>query len=197
MSLKKNKNDKLPKENNSEEQLIKRKSDRKKRAEKENLPDKIKTLQEKIELGEDKKLRALAELENIRRRMQKEREENAKYGAANIAKDFFSVLDNFDRAIISSPKKLLKQDEIEKKYISLHEGVEIIQKDILSIFKRHGIELISPSKGEKFDPNIHQAMLEIPTDEFEPGFVCEILQSGYNIYERLLRPAMVGVSKKK
>ena len=57
--------------------------------------------------------------------------------------------------------------------------------------------MISPSKGEKFDPNIHQAMLEIPTDEFEPGFVCEILQSGYNIYERLLRPAMVGVSKKK
>ena len=196
MSLKKNKNDKLSKENHSEEQLIKRKSDRKKRAKKENLTDKIKTLQEKIELVKDEKLRALAELENNRRRMQKEREENAKYGAAHIAKDFFSVLDNFDRAIISSPKKLLKQDEIEKKYISLHEGVEIIQKDILSIFKRHGIELISPSKGEKFDPNIHQAMLEIPTDEFEPGFVCEILQSGYSIYERLLRPAMVGVSKK-
>ena len=76
MSLKKNKNDKLPKENNSEEQLIERKSDRKKRAKKENLTDKIKTLQEKIELVEDEKLRALAELENIRRRMQKEREEN-------------------------------------------------------------------------------------------------------------------------
>ena len=107
------------------------------------------------------------------------------------------VLDNLDRAILSSPKKLLKTDEVEKKYIFLHEGVELIRKDIFLLLQRHGIKIISPSKGDKFDPNIHQAMMEVPTNEYEPGLVCEILQSGYSIYERLLRPAMVGVSKNK
>ena len=204
MSLKKNKkNSKVLAKDSQEEPAKKKQEDISKKFENvskkeavENLSNEIGMLKEKLDETLDEKLRALAELENIRRRMQKEKEENAKYGAAYIAKDLFPVIDNFDRAILSSPKELAKKEEIAKKYISFHEGVELIHKEIYTILKRHGIEVINPSKGDKFDPNIHQAMLEIPTDKFEPGSVCEILQSGYTIYERLLRPAMVGVSKK-
>ena len=79
----------------------------------------------------------------------------------------------------------------------MREGIELIQRELLSILKRHGIESILPEVGEKFDPNIHQAMMEIPKEDLDPGLVCEILQNGYKIYDRLLRPAMVGVSKSK
>ena len=157
----------------------------------------IKDLREKLENAEDEKLRALAELENIRRRMQKEKEDSAKYGASDISRDLFEILDNLDRAIQAAPKILEKKDEIESKYLSLREGIELIQRELLSILKRHGIESILPEVGEKFDPNIHQAMMEIPREDLDPGLVCEILQNGYKIYDRLLRPAMVGVSKSK
>ena len=157
----------------------------------------IKDLREKLENAEDEKLRALAELENIRRRMQKEKEDSAKYGASDISRDLFEILDNLDRAIQAAPKILEKKDEIESKYLSLREGIELIQRELLSILKRHGIESILPEVGEKFDPNIHQAMMEITKEDLDPGLVCEILQNGYKIYDRLLRPAMVGVSKSK
>ena len=157
----------------------------------------IKELREKLENAEDEKLRALAELENIRRRMQKEKEDSAKYGASDISRDLFEILDNLDRAIQAAPKILEKKDEIESKYLSLREGIELIQRELLSILKRHGIESILPEVGEKFDPNIHQAMMEILREDLDPGLVCEILQNGYKIYDRLLRPAMVGVSKSK
>ena len=157
----------------------------------------IKDLREKLENAEDEKLRALAELENIRRRMQKEKEDSAKYGASDISRDLFEILDNLDRAIQAAPKILEKKDEIESKYLSLREGIELIQRELLSILKRHGIESILPEVGEKFDPNIHQAMMEILREDLDPGLVCEILQNGYKIYDRLLSPAMVGVSKSK
>ena len=157
----------------------------------------IEALKEELAEANDAKLRALAEVENMRRRMEKEKQENARYGASNLAKGLFSVLDNFDRALMASPKDLKNKKDIEKNYISLHEGVELTVKEILTALKQNGIEVISPSKGDIFDHNVHQAMLEVPTDEFEPGCVCEVLQSGYKIYDRLLRPAMVGVSKKE
>lgn len=204
MSLKRNKkNSKVLAKDSQEEPAKKKQEDISKKFDNvskkeavENLSNEIDILKEKLDDTLDEKLRALAELENIRRRMQKEKEENAKYGASYIVKDLFPVIDNFDRAILSSPKDFAKKEEIERKYISLHEGVGLIHKEIFTILKRHGIEVINPTKGDKFDPNIHQAMMEIPTDKFEPGSICEILQSGYTIYERLLRPAMVGVSKK-
>ena len=152
-------------------------------------------LKEQLAEAEDSKLRALAEVENMRRRMEKEKQENARYGSSNLARGLFTILDNFDRALLSSPKNLENKNDIEKNYLSLHEGVELTLKDISTVFKQNGIEIISPSKGDAFDHNIHQAMLEIPTDEYKAGCVCEILQSGYKIYDRLLRPAMVGVSK--
>lgn len=157
----------------------------------------IEALKEELAEANDAKLRALAEVENMRRRMEKEKQENARYGASNLAKGLFSVLDNFDRALMASPKDLKNKKDIEKNYISLHEGVELTVKEILTALKQNGIEVISPSKGDVFDHNVHQAMLEVPTNEFEPGCVCEVLQSGYKIYDRLLRPAMVGVSKKE
>lgn len=157
----------------------------------------IEALKEELAEANDAKLRALAEVENMRRRMEKEKQENARYGASNLAKGLFSVLDNFDRALMASPKDLKNKKDIEKNYISLHEGVELTVKEILTALKQNGIEVISPSKGDIFDHNVHQAMLEVPTNEFEPGCVCEVLQSGYKIYDRLLRPAMVGVSKKE
>jgi molecular chaperone GrpE len=152
-------------------------------------------LKEQLAEAEDSKLRALAEVENMRRRMEKEKQENARYGSSNLARGLFTILDNFDRALLSSPKNLENKNDIEKNYLSLHEGVELTLKDISTVFKQNGIEIISPSKGDAFDHNIHQAMLEVPTDEYKAGCVCEILQSGYKIYDRLLRPAMVGVSK--
>ena len=153
-------------------------------------------LKETLESVEDAKLRALAEVENIRRRMDKERQESARYGAAALAKDLLSVIDNFERALMASSMEKENKKDIEKNYASLHEGVNLTLKEIISIFNRNGIEIINPEKGEVFDHNFHQAMLEVSTNKYEPGSICEVLQPGYKIYDRLLRPAMVGVSKK-
>ena len=157
----------------------------------------IEELKKALEDSEDAKLRALAETENIRRRMDKEKQDNARYGTVPLAKDLLSVLDNFERALLASPKETKNKNDLEKNYNSLYEGVSLTLKEIISIFNRNGIEIINPEKGETFDHNIHQAMLEVVTDEFKPGSVCEVLQPGYKIYDRLLRPAMVGVSKEK
>jgi len=164
---------------------------------KNKISEEIEALKEELAEEKDSKLRALADAENMRRRMEKEKQENARYGASNLARGLFSVLDNFDRALQASPKELKNKKEIEKNYISLHEGVELTVKEISAVLKQNGIETIQPTKGDSFDHNIHQAMLEVPTKEFEPGRVCEVLQCGYKIYDRLLRPAMVGVSKKE
>tara|TARA_B110000003_G_scaffold176473_1_gene175966 strand:- start:1000 stop:1587 length:588 start_codon:yes stop_codon:yes gene_type:complete len=164
---------------------------------KNKISEEIEALKEELAEEKDSKLRALADAENMRRRMEKEKQENARYGASNLARGLFSVLDNFDRALQASPKELKNKKEIEKNYISLHEGVELTVKEISAVLKQNGIETIQPTKGDSFDHNIHQAMLEVPTKEFEPGCVCEVLQCGYKIYDRLLRPAMVGVSKKE
>ena len=175
-------------QNENKEQPLKDKSVKSKSNE-------IEELKKALEDSEDAKLRALAETENIRRRMDKEKQDNARYGAAPLAKDLLSVLDNFERAILASPKETENKNDLEKNYNSLHEGVSLTLKEIISIFNRNGIEIISPEKGEVFDHNFHQAMLEVPTDEYKSGSICEVLQPGYKIYDRLLRPAMVGVSK--
>lgn len=166
-----------------------------KEADKKKIISEIDKLKEELAVAEDAKLRALAEVENMRRRMEKEKQENARYGSSNLARGLFTILDNFDRALLASPKEPKNKKDIEKNYLSLHEGVELTLKDISALFRQNGIEIIIPSKGDSFDHNIHQAMLEVPTDELKSGCVCEVLQAGYKIYDRLLRPAMVGVSK--
>ena len=161
----------------------------------EEVLSEVDKLKEELAEAEDAKLRALAEVQNMRRRMEKEKQENARYGPSNLARGLLTVLDNFDRAVTASPKEVENKKDIEKNYLSLHQGIELTLKDISAVFKQNGIEIISPSKGDSFDHNFHQAMLEVPTDEYKPGMLCEVLQPGYKIYDRLLRPAMVGVSK--
>ena len=161
----------------------------------EEVLSEVDKLKEELAEAEDAKLRALAEVQNMRRRMEKEKQENARYGASNLARGLLTILDNFDRAVTASPKEVEDKKDIEKNYLSLHQGIELTLKDISAVFKQNGIEIISPSKGDSFDHNFHQAMLEVPTDEYKPGMLCEVLQPGYKIYDRLLRPAMVGVSK--
>ena len=166
-----------------------------KEADQKEITSEIDKLKEELAVAEDAKLRALAEVENMRRRMEKEKQENARYGSSNLALGLFTILDNFDRALLASPKEPKNKKDIEKNYLSLHEGVELTLKDISALFRQNGIEIIIPSKGDSFDHNIHQAMLEVPTDEYKSGCVCEVLQAGYKIYDRLLRPALVAVSK--
>ncbi len=155
--------------------------------EKESIEDKLKTT-------EDKLLRTLAEMENQRRRFEKERQEAFEFGGFNFARESLSLIDNIDRAIES-----FKNDEKMKKYTDLHkiiDGIEIVKKDLISIFKKNGIDPIN-CINEKFDPNFHQAMLEIENSNKEPGTVVQEIQKGYMMKNRLLRPSLVGVAKKK
>jgi len=149
--------------------------------------------EEKIKELEDKLARSLAEMENQRRRFEKEKEDAFEFGGFAFAKESLSLIDNLERAKIS-----LKNDEILKKNDSLKkilEIFEVIEKDLLSIFKKNGIEPIQ-SLNQKFDPNFHQAMLEIEDQNKESGIVVQEIQKGYTMKERLLRPSLVGVTKK-
>ncbi len=139
----------------------------------------------------DKHLRALAEIENVRRRGEKEKADALKYAATNFAKDILGVADNLRRAIEAVPEEAAESDGAIK---TLIEGVEMTERELLSIFERHGIKRIE-ADGAKFDHNLHQAMMEVPDSGQPAGTVVQVLQSGYTIHDRLLRPAMVGVAK--
>ncbi len=138
----------------------------------------------------DQLLRAVAEGENIRRRAAKEKQDASQYAIASLARDLLAVPDTLDRAISSIPEAVRAQDGV----VNLIEGMELTQRQLLGIFERHGIKPIQPM-GEKFDPNFHQAMFEAPDTGQPDGTVVQILQAGYIIGDRLLRPAMVGVAK--
>ena len=169
------------------------KSDKKKDVEslpedKENLNDRKpkdekqeETVEEKLKSTEEKLLRTLAEMENQRRRFEKERES-------------LSLLDNIDRAINSfkNDENLKKNEDLEK----IINGIEVVKKDLVSIFKKNNIEIIE-CLNKKFDPNFHQAMLEIEDDSKNPGTVVQEIQKGYMMKNRLLRPSLVGVTKKR
>ena len=153
-----------------------------------------KSLEEKLKDTEDKLLRSLAEIENQRRRFEKEIKDAFEFGSFNFAKESLAILDNLQRA-----KEAIKNDKVLKDNKDLDkflENVTIIEKDLINIFEKNNIKKIH-AKGVKFDPNIHQAMTEIEDDKSEPGLIVQEIQSGYMLGERLLRPALVGVSKKK
>ena len=139
----------------------------------------------------DHLLRSLAETENLRRRMQRDREDMAKYAAAPLAKDLLSVRDNLRRAIDSVPQAAVGADPHLK---SLLEGVELTERGLLEAFERHSIEAIEPL-GEKLDPHFHEAMFEVEDPNQAPGTIVQVFEVGYRLHDRLLRPARVGVAK--
>ncbi len=153
--------------------------------------DRITELEAQLAEINDRYLRARAETENVRRRGEKEREDALNYGSANFARDILSVSDNLRRALDALPADSLEKDETLK---SLATGVELTEKELQAALERHGVTVID-AEGEKFDHNLHQAMMEVPGTEHPPGTVVQVLQVGYTIKDRLLRPAMVSVAK--
>ena len=149
--------------------------------------------EEKIVELEDKIARTFAEMENQRRRFEKEKEDAFEYGGYSFAKEALNVIDNLDRS-----KQVLESDEELKETKALKKALEhldIIKKDLISIFEKNNIKPID-SLNKKLDPNFHQAMMEIEDDTIEPGTIIQEIQKGFTIKDRLLRPSLVGVSKK-
>ena len=154
----------------------------------------VKTPEEEIKILQDKLARAFAEMENQRRRYEKEKDEAFEYGGFGFAKEALNLLDNLERAKISLENdEELKNTDILKK---VTEHLDIINHDMLSIFKKNKIDPIKIIN-EKLDPNLHQAMLEVEDDSKDPGTIVQEIQKGFTMKERLLRPSLVSVSKKK
>ena len=152
------------------------------------------TIEEKLKANEEKLLRTMAEMENQRRRFEKERQEAFEFGGFNFAKESLSLLDNIDRAITSfkNDDNLKNNKDIDK----IIEGIQIVKKDLASIFKKNGIDAIE-CINKKFDPNFHQSMLEVEDNTKEIGTVVQEIQKGYIMKNRLLRPSLVSVTKKR
>ena len=167
----------------------------KKEEEIKKTPDikKEESVEEKLKSTQEKLLRTMAEMENQRKKFEKEKEEAFEFGGFNFARESLSLLDNIDRAITS-----FKNDENlkdNKDLSKIIDGIDVIKKDLISIFKRSGIESIE-CINKKFDPNFHQAMLEIENNTKESGIIIQEIQKGYMMKDRLLRPSLVGVTKK-
>ena len=152
------------------------------------------SLEERLKENEEKLLRSLAEIENQRRRFEKEIKDAFEFGSFNFAKESLAILDNLQRAkvAIRNDEKLKKNEDLDK----FLENINIIEKDLASIFEKNRITKIEAG-GKKFDPNFHQAMSEIEDDQKDSGTILHEIQSGYMLGDRLLRPALVSVSKKK
>ena len=152
------------------------------------------SVEEKLEDAENKLLRTLAETENLRKRYEREKEDLSNYVISNFAKETLSILDNLQRALSSIKTNDFKNDDENIK--TFVEGIELTEKQIITIFEKFKIEQVK-SLDSNFDPNFHQAMFEVESEDKAPGTVVEVVQEGYKIGDRLLRPALVGVSKKK
>ena len=153
--------------------------------------DLIEKLNEEITSLKDQRLRAIAELENFRKRAEKDQSDALKYGISNFAKEIINIRDNIERAQSSISDEAKNNEAIK----SVIEGIDLIAQSVVSTFEKIGIKKID-SLNEKFDHNLHQAMMEIENEELEPGTIVQELIPGYTLHDRLLRPAMVGVSKK-
>lgn len=139
----------------------------------------------------DKLLRTVAEMENLRRRTERDKADTAKYAVSNFARDVLTIADNIQRAIAHVPEEAAEKDETLKSFL---DGINVTERELLNVMERHGIQRVNP-KGERFDPNLHQAMFEVPDTSVAEGTIMEVVQAGYVIADRVLRPAMVGVSK--
>ena len=152
--------------------------------------ERVAALETELAEQKDHLLRALAETENVRRRAQREREDALKYAVAGFAKELLSVADNLRRALDSLPESEIRDERTH----GLLAGVAATERELLSVFERHGIQRIDPD-GERFDHNLHQAIFEAERPGKPSGMIIEVLQPGYVLHDRLLRPAMVGVAK--
>lgn len=170
-------------ENKVDENLVEEENEANNQPEEISLEDKVKEL-------EDRLLRSAAEVENIRKRSEKERSEAYKIGISLFVKDFVPVLDNIERALASL------RDSSEINYESFVEGISATEKDIISLLEKHGIQQINPIN-EKFDPLFHEALFEAESNDHEPGFVTQVIEVGYVIDKRLIRAAKVGVASKR
>ena len=146
---------------------------------------------EKADL-KDKLLRLMADMENLRRRTEREIADARAYGVANFARDMLNVADNVRRAIESVPEEA--KASAEGAFKGLIEGIDLTERDLLKTLERHGVKKLEP-QGQKFDPNVHQAMFEVPNPDVPNGTVVQVVQSGFVIGDRVLRPALVGVAK--
>jgi molecular chaperone GrpE len=152
--------------------------------------DRLAAVESELAETKDRLLRALAETENVRRRLQRERDDAQKYAVGSFAKELLSPVDNLRRALDAMPEA----ETTEPRARSLRDGVAAIERELLAAFERHGLKRIDP-KGELFDHNFHQAIFEAERPDVPSGTIVEVLQPGYVLHDRLLRPAMVGVAK--
>jgi molecular chaperone GrpE len=157
----------------------------------DDILDPLSTLQSERDDLKDQLLRAVAEMENTRRRAERDVSQSRKYGHTGFARDLLSVVENLSRAVEVLPEE---RDHLDDTMKNLVIGVEMISRELETVLERHGITRIMPL-GEKFDPTRHQAMFEVPTSEAEPGNIVQVAQSGWMLHDRLLTPAMVGVAK--
>ena len=153
-----------------------------------SIEERITELEAERDELKDKWMRALADAENARKRSERDRREAEQYGGSRLARDLLPVFDNMKRAIEAIPEE---NREANKAVI---EGVELTMRELLSVFRKHGIEVISPEVGDKFDPSMHEAMFEAPVPGTTAGEIIQVSADGFMLHERLLRPAKVGVS---
>jgi molecular chaperone GrpE len=153
----------------------------------------VETLARENAEHKDRLLRTLAEMENLRKRTEREVSDMRQYGIASFARDVLAVADNMERALGALDAELSETANPALK--TLLEGVELTERELLKVLEKHGVKKFEPKKGDKFDPNLHQAMYELPDPSQPAGTVAQVVQPGYMIGERMLRPAAVGVAK--
>jgi molecular chaperone GrpE len=153
--------------------------------------DRLAEIEQQLADAKQQTLYAQAETQNVRRRLEQEKQAATAYAVTGFARDMLAVKDNFDRALAAMPEELREDERIK----SLIAGIEATGRELANVFQRNGITRIE-AMGQPLDPNRHQAMVEIPSDEAEPGTIVQEMQAGYMIKDRLLRPALVGVAKK-
>jgi molecular chaperone GrpE len=139
----------------------------------------------------DRLLRAAAEMENLRRRTERDKSDTAKFAVSNFARDTLTIADNIARAIAHVPEDAAEEDPALKSFL---DGIKVTERELMNVMERHGIARLDP-KGERFDPNKHQAMFEVDDKDVAEGTIVEVVQAGYVIADRILRPAMVGIAK--
>jgi molecular chaperone GrpE len=153
----------------------------------------VETLARENADNKDRLLRTLAEMENLRKRTEREVSDMRQYGIASFARDVLAVADNMERALEALDAELRETANPATK--TLLDGVELTERELLKVLEKHGVTKFEPKKGDKFDPNLHQAMYELPDPSQPAGTVAQVVQPGYMIGERMLRPALVGVAK--